>query len=124
MEMNDVIELLETKFNLELKSNKLIPSGIISYNGGSLYIAIYSKEICCWTVVNNSDGRGVGDLPLASTLSQVEATLKEWLTNVGKGLYRCGECGKWIPKEETRVSGFVGVVCQDCPAEIFDTTGD
>lgn len=102
--------------------------GIISYNGGQAFVTTYNNgfnkgegTLHVWTVENGRDGRGVGSIPLDD---KFEETLSEWLTNIGQGLYRCGECGKWIRPEESQSSGFVGIVCLNCEPSPCDTSGD
>lgn len=102
--------------------------GIISYNGGEAFVTTHNNEFSkgegtlhVWTVEDGRDGRCVGSIPLDD---KFEETLSEWLTNIGQGLYRCGECGRWIRPEESQSSGFVGIVCLNCEPSPCDTLGD
>lgn len=108
--------------------------GIITYNGGSAFTFMtasykYEHILCLWTVQDGRDDRWVDEIILdpnehPDLRVYLDSILEDYLTKIGQGLLRCSKCGKWIPKSETRASGFTGAVCPDCIPEPIDTRGD
>ena len=108
--------LLVDKYGFDLCTHK------ITYNRENFLLSII--ETSSYIDVYVYDYTGSLCFGYISVDSDFIDTLESWLDKLSKGFYRCSKCGKWLTKDEYRISGFAGVVCKQCPCESFDTSGD